>query len=373
MVDVAAVSGGSAVVTLLGQGNGELQHTVDIAAGGKSPSGIALGDFNGDGILDFAVSNYDSGDVSVLNGNGKGGFQVAGKFAVGNDPAWIGAADFNGDGILDLVTVNSSGTASVLLGNGKGSFQLEATLSTNFNPYTAVLGDFNNDGHVDLAVGYYEFGGIVSIFLGNGDGTFQPKYDFNFTGETSSLAVADLNHDGNLDLVTFGPGIVGLGGNVLSVLLGSGDGNFTVSQQFTPLDVAQVVAVGDFNLDGSVDVVAAGAGFAGTGSAVVFLNYGDGTLQQMATYQTLDRPGGFAVADWNGDGFPDMAIACSDANAVWILPGVGQGAFGSGIGFLAGPYPDWLVTADFNGDQKLDLVVANGGGSGLAVLTNTSR
>src|SRR6266849_667885 len=91
---------------------------------GGHPASVVAGDFNGDGVLDLAVANYSSNDVSVLLGNGDGSFQLARNFAAGMYPVSIAVGDFNSDGWQDLaVANNASATVSVLLGNGDGSFQ----------------------------------------------------------------------------------------------------------------------------------------------------------------------------------------------------------------------------------------------------------
>ncbi len=113
-----------------------------------SPTSEAVGDFNGDGLLDLVVANY-SGNVSALLGNGDGSFQPAYTFPVGIRPSAIAVADVNGDGI----PANSrSSDVSVLLGNGDGSFQRRPKLPSGTSPSSVAVRDFNGDGFPDLAV-----------------------------------------------------------------------------------------------------------------------------------------------------------------------------------------------------------------------------
>ena len=154
------------------------------------------------------------------------GFVTARTYPADFSPASIAVGDFNGDGILDLAVVNAgsygsaSGNVSVLLGKGDGSFQPTPAYTVGAYAFSAVVSDFNGDGHLDLAVaGYLDVEPTtpeVSILLGNGDGTFQAVQ--NYPTQGGSLAVGDLNGDGHLDLVTSGG----------SVLLGNGDGTFQV-------------------------------------------------------------------------------------------------------------------------------------------------
>ena len=90
---------------------------------GADPRSVALGDFNHDGLLDLAVANAGSNDVSVRLSNGDETFGAALTFGVGRGPRSVAARDLNGDGVLDLVTANAdSGDVSILLGSGDGSF-----------------------------------------------------------------------------------------------------------------------------------------------------------------------------------------------------------------------------------------------------------
>jgi hypothetical protein len=269
-------------------------------------------------------------------------------------------ADVNGDGILDIVTANGyAGNqflaggqgVSVLLGNGDGTFQAVRSVSTIGNPSFVAVGDFNNDGKQDIAVGS-GIGpiGTVSILFGNGDGTFQAPID-TATGGATGLAVADFNGDGKLDLAVTS-GVNGM------VLLGRGDGTFTISYT-TPTHATKVQAV-DVNGDGILDVV-----FSGIIGAVKLGN-GDGTFRDgQANLQAFS--GAFAVVgDFNGDGRPDLAIRYSASRGgspgvSALLLGQPDGTFGPQFftNFTAGVSN--IVTADFNGDGILD----TGGAGGL--------
>jgi hypothetical protein len=172
---------------------------------------VTVGDFNGDGMLDLAVANPGSNNVSVLLGHGDGTFQAARNFAVGTAPVSLAVGDFNGDGLPDLAVANqNSSNVSVLLGMGDGSFQAAVSFAAGRFPSSVAVGDFNGDGVPDLAVanaGSLQVGdGSVSVLLGNGDGTFQVAVNFAAGRDPRSLAVCDFNGDGVLDLaVTNGP------------------------------------------------------------------------------------------------------------------------------------------------------------------------
>ena len=265
IADIAATSP-SGVTILLGIGDGTFQVTQTYAAGPEPEYSVAVGDFNGDGIPDLVVTNvaFDEGDpntVTVLLGNGDGTFQPAQNYAAGSNPFTVAVGDFNGDGVPDLAVANNnpavpgnvSRTVSILLGNGDGTFQAPQSYAVA-GPYAqcVVVGDFNEDGHLDLAVAHFQepYGGsdVVTILLGNGDGTFHATGTLSFAGgeaDPYALAVADLNGDGHLDLIF-------CSNQPVMIFLGHGDGTFSA-----PIDTgvqAGVVAVGDFNGDGFPDL-----------------------------------------------------------------------------------------------------------------------
>ena len=104
-------------------------------AAGSHPSSVAVGDFNGDGISDLVVANGNSGNVSVLLGDGDGTFEPPVNYAAGTGPSSVAVGDFNGDRNADLAVANNDGTVSVLLGNGDGTFQTAVNYAAGPNSH----------------------------------------------------------------------------------------------------------------------------------------------------------------------------------------------------------------------------------------------
>lgn len=182
--------------------------------------------FNGRRVFDAAnatlsiqAGNGEQGAINVELGfsitrvTGDGTFQPRQAFAAGASPGSVAAADFDGDGVLDLAVSNGAFSLSVLLGNGDGTFQSPQAFTTGINPNSIVAGDFDGDGVTDLVTAD-QGGSTLSVLLGNGDGTFQPRQAFTAGTFPSSVAVADFDGDGATDLAT-----TNVIGNTVSVLL----------------------------------------------------------------------------------------------------------------------------------------------------------
>jgi hypothetical protein len=371
---------GSSVSVLLGKGDGTFQPPVYYPAGGESAS-VAVGDFKGDGKQDLAVANsYPSNTVSVLLGKGDGTFQTAPSFPAGSSPRSVAVGDFNGDGIQDLAVANNtySGTVSVLLGQGDGTFLPAQSFPAGSSPRSVAVGDFNGDGKLDLAVAnqgtsfpYYD-DSSVSILLGQGDGTFLPALSFSAGAGRRSVAVGDFNGDGKLDLVAAGYGLKYAPISYIPydedvrVLLGNGDGTFQPAQSYPAGSVPWSVAVGDFNGDGKPDLAVANQI---SSTVSILLGQGDGTFQPAVNYAAGTLPRSVAVGDFNGDGKQDLAVVFG--GGVRVLLGKGDGTFQTtSVSYVAGSVPISVAVRDFNGDGFPDLAVANGGSNDVSILLN---
>jgi hypothetical protein len=194
---------------------------------GASPQSVAVGDFNGDGIPDLVTANSSDNTVTVLLGDGTGGFTAANgsPYAVGSEPLSVAAGDFDGDGNQDLVIANyGDRNLTVLLGDGAGGFTPAAhsPVAVGSNPRSVAVADFNGDGNPDLVTATAANAAVV--LLGNGWGEFAVAGVAPVGFFPQSVAVADVNGDGKPDIVT-----ANSGSNSVSVLLGNGSGGFSAA------------------------------------------------------------------------------------------------------------------------------------------------
>ncbi|HEV2175947.1 MAG TPA: FG-GAP-like repeat-containing protein [Terriglobia bacterium] len=291
-LDLAVANSNSGGVSiLLGNGDGTFQPAVCYEqAGGSSTLWVAIGDFNGDGILDLATS------FGILLGNGDGTFRLpSGLSGPGGRSGVVG--DFNGDGKLDLATVDGS-VLSVFLGNGDGTLQTAVTYTTGADPVYVTGGDFNGDGKFDLATANAN-ASAVSVLLGNGNGTFQTHVDYGVGLVPFNVTAMDLNGDGKLDLLT-----ANQDSNTVSVLFGNGDGTFQPKVERAAGNTPTGIAAADLDGNGTTDVVTA--------------NYGDGTVSVL-----LNLP---VVAAFPGQlTFANQAVGSTSAAQTITLTNSGAG------------------------------------------------
>ncbi len=332
------------------------------------PSPAAIGDMNDDGNNDIVVGNSYGGSMTVFLGNGDGTVSVP---IVGFDSGgypWTQPliADFNGDGLMDVIEPDDWFSFVYLEGYGDGTFRAAPSygLPNSFIEYaytfSVAAGDFNGDGFADVVAG--QDGNTVSpgvaVYLANSNGTLNPPVTYGTSSSLDYVTVADLNGDGKLDIAAtdFNAGVV-------QILLGVGDGTFTLGQTY-PTDTVsgpepEYVVAGDFNHDGKMDLAILNAS---SWTVAILLGNGDGTFGAPTTYVASAQPKSLATADLNGDGYLDLAVTFN--NGTGNLVGVflnnhdNTGTFGTeaDVATGTGDATD-LAFADLNGDGKLDMAV----------------
>jgi hypothetical protein len=255
------------VMLLFGDGHGGFAlapHSPVIMKEGQHPHthGLDAGDLNGDGALDLVTVNSDDNDVSIAFGDGKGGFtRVPSAFAVGLSPYPGALGDLNGDGHLDIIATStarrtaqqeaSSGVLTVLFGDGRGGFRRELVPLRTVLPWFVAVADLNRDAKPDLVATHAERNELT-VLLGDGKGGFRETTGspFDLGHYAWHVGIADLNGDGIGD-------VAAAAGDDVRVLLGDGQGGFAPapgSPFATPPGTWQL-AVGDVNRDGKPDVV----------------------------------------------------------------------------------------------------------------------
>ncbi len=359
-------------------GVGASNFPVTTLATGTNPDFVTTTDFNADGFQDMAIANYTDGTVSVFLGVGDGTFQTPTTVTVGAGPASIATGIFNStnNDNVDMVVANqNSNNLTLLLGNGDGTFATGTSIPTGNQPVSVIATDVNGDGIPDLVVAN-KADNTIEVFIGKGDGTFTGQTPFASGAAPTCVLADDFNGDGKIDLA-----VTNANDNTLEIFLGNGDGTFakgvTYATGVTPLDVAP----GDFNGDGILDLAVADSGAPTTtnsvGNAVsIFLGNGDGTFGT-ATLPRQDfaagtNPTSIAVADFNVDGRPDLAVTAQGDNSAALLLGIGEGQFSSFVELPLGTAPDSAATADFNGDGIPDLAVTNNQSNDVSIILNSS-
>jgi len=386
---------------LLGNGDGSFQAATSYSSGGSETQSVAVGDLNGDGKLDLAITNHcvsesdcTQGVLGVLLGNGNGTFQTAVPFVSGGQLAYmVVIADVNGDSKPDLVVANdcalsgcTNGAVGVLLGNGDGTFQAVASYSSGgSNTFSVAVGDVNGDGKPDLittndCVSGNCTNGSVGVLLGNGNGAFQAALTYGSGGfSPNAVVLADVNGDRKPDLLVANFCLDNSCGTkgIVGVLLGNGDGSFQAAVSYGSGGFFPVaLLVGEVNGDGHPDLLVLNNcrdnSCATDGTVGVMLGNGDATFLASRAYQSgWAAADSLAVGDVNGDGQPDLVATHSSADGsgatsgtVGVLLGNQDGTFQGVETYSSGGFSaDSVALADVNGDGKLDLLVANSCGS----------
>jgi hypothetical protein len=158
----------------------------------------------------------------------------------------------------------------------------------------------------------------------------------------------------------------------MPILLGNGDGTFKPAVSYAAGTNPASVAVGDFNCDGTPDLVVADAGssFTNSSSVSVLLGHGDGTFAPAVNYAAGIHPVSVAVGDFNGDGLPDLAVLDGDSG-VRVLLGNGDGSFQtSNVSYIPGRSSLRMALGDFNGDGFPDLAVSDASSNYVSILVN---
>jgi len=267
--------------------------------------------------------------------------------------------DFNKEGVPDMAVLDvTNNQVAILLGNRKGSFSLTSGFSLPASFSCISVGDFNGDGNLDLAIGSSQTTSgshpmsSLFIMLGSGNGNFTLSRTISIWGPANQMVVGDFNNDGHLDIVT-----IGSMQNV-DVVYGDGTGNFSAGTSSIPgvYGLLSVVAA-DFNGDGNLDLAIATFG---QGVQIYFGNGSGSFTPGTVPLLTTALPGSLVSADLNRDGKADLVVTDYASSSVFALLGKGDGTFTQSTKISTGFLPSTVVVGDLNLDGIPDVVVNSG-------------
>ena len=371
--DLVEIGTDSTVAVLLNKGDGTFRSPDRYYSVGQQPSALAAADLNRDGKLDIVVLNTTDRTISVLMGKGDGTFAAptatetadgvgipAPTYVTGNGSTSLAIADVNGDGIPDVLVSNFvDDSVSVLLGNGDGSFKPAVAVPVGSGPVFVAAADMNGDGRPDLLVNN-NLDNTVGVLLNQGHGTFGAMSTTKLGRKRlilypQMLVVGDFNHDGKLGVIT---STTSENGDYVLYLPGNGDGTFRTAKTLVTGLQTSYLAVADMNGDGFPDLVAGSV--ANNSLRVVFGNHLGGFTTGV-DYPANGIAGGsqvqrLAVADFSGTGKPDIAVVNTEGGFMQLLYNDGTGHFHLKNSYTTGHTPSDVETADLNGDGHLDLV-----------------
>jgi len=364
---------------------------------GVFPTSVSIDDINGDGKPDVAVANsYTLDGVSILLNTTPTGattptFAPKVDFPAGIFPRGVSISDFNGDGKPDVAVANrDSSTTSILLnttptGATTPTFAPKVDFPTGARPYSVSIGDFNGDGKRDVATANH-LRDTTSILLnttptGATTPTFAPKVDFPTGPSPYSVSIGDFNGDGSPDVVTANSENYN---NTTSILI-----NTTPTGATTPTFAPKVdfpagaspwsVSIGDFNGDRSLDVAVANR-FSNSTSILINTTPTGATTPTFAPkvdFPTGARPSSVSIGDFNGDRKPDVATVSSSLNSTSILinttpTGATTPTFAPQVDFPAGFGSRDVRIGDINLDGKPDVVTANRNSNNTSIFLNNT-
>ena len=358
------------------------------------PRYLAVGDLNGDGIPDIAVSDFginpttNHSTVDIYFGNGDGTF-TAGPIlnvSTGNGPQFTVLGDFNNDGCLDIISESYTANSLYLFLNTKtngvctGTFGAVKTITNAaiYGPGGIGVGDFNGDGNLDIVVANNSSpstnpstGTTSNIFFGDGTGNFTLGGNLTPGGTINPqfFAIGDYNGDGFPDIA-----VANNATNTINIYLNSGTGTFTLKQTLATTAGNIIILPADVNKDGKIDLVVSTSST--TAPINVWTGNGDGTFTAAANPPATGASyASVAVADFNGDGNVDIITTTNPNNGtdgnVSVLLGNGNGTFQAPTATQSDEGLDTLSLAvgDFNGDGYADVALANFSSNNLAIYT----
>jgi hypothetical protein len=335
---------------------------------GTTPLGVVAADFVQNGFQGLVVTDSANNPMKVYLANGPVSFQPAFTYPTCANPTAVIARDLNGDGYPDIAVACVDGV-SIFLNDRTGNFGAGAALTyPAVNAVALAAGDFIGDGETGLAIASST--GMVTILLNN-HGNISSRV-ISVNGGLTGIVTADLNRDGHLDLA-----VSDTANNKVHVLLGDGSGNFTETGAYTVGTNPSGIVSADFNNDGNIDLATSNAG---TNNVSILTGSPAATFTLASTQAAGANPIGISVTDVNSDGRPDLIVydavsSTSPAaqNAVAVLLGNGNGSLQASQFTSLPAVPGTLAAvADFNRDGKPDLAITEQNSIQVTLLLNNT-
>ena len=320
---VVASEGANDVVILFGDGRGGFRQGPSAPAG-ADPTEIFVGDFNRDGRPDLAIPDHDTRFVTILLGDGKVFRAAPGSPLTVRSrphPHTVDGCDANSDGNIDLVIDSwEDNGLTLLLGDGKGGFQTPGSpIEVGRKPYRNLkLRDVDGDGRCDIVAPSYGQG-VVTVLLGDGRGHFKAGAPIPAGPAPFTVGIGDLNRDGRPDLAlsNYSGQITDASDDAISFLLGDGKGGFRLGPRLSTGRGPFQLSAGDVNGDGFADVATADYG---SSDLTVAFGGPDG-LSSTRTHRVPvpDKPERVLLVDLNGDHRADAVATSSEGHDVIVL------------------------------------------------------
>jgi hypothetical protein len=350
---------------------------------GPSPGGVEIADLNGDGRLDLVVTNERGGNVTILMNDRNGGFREpsGSPFSAGQQPNDVAIADLNGDRLPDLAFANhESHGVTVLWGDGNGGFVPAAgspiPVRARPHPHGIAAADVDGDGLVDLVVDSWGTNQL-ELLRGERNGTFQAPGAMIDVGRHpyQRQRASDVNGDSRADLLT-----TNLDGHDMTVLLGGPTGlKAAPGSPFAAGDAPFGLALGDFDGDGDRDAAVVNSPSStsdqnGRDGLTILLGDGTGRFTKTASspLPTGARPNRIATGDLTGDGRDDIVVSRPDSDVVIVFSIGSNGGVEKRIEMPVAGGPKGIAIGDLDGDGRKDIAITQSRGNAVMLFLSRS-
>jgi hypothetical protein len=371
---IGAVMGSLCVPVAVWAQEGLIFRASLLGGAGEGATGIVLGDFDGDGLVEVATSHSDSGSIVInfLFRDEPVEFTQVQSVPAGSVPSGLLTGLFDDDEILDFVVANvNEGTIRFIRGATQGEFDFSfdppgVPIPVGDSPVGLASTDLNGDGILDVVVANRgstdDAVGEVAVLRGEGDGTFSVASVLTTQIGTVGVAIGRIDADQELDVVA-----VNSGANTVSTFFGRGGFAFDIGPNVMTGAAPLAVALGDLNGDGVLDVVTADSN---ADTVSVLLSNRNRTFAPRVAYPVGTNPTAIAATDVNGDGHADVVVTNKRSSDVSVLYGDGSGRLPRVRHFVVDEEPVVVALGDLAGGGRVDIVTANAAPMTIAALFN---